>query len=88
MAEMQTPIHVVCPVCGSPDVTCDATAKWDFESQQWVHGGVQDDKTCQTCGYEGHSFDETADADLTPEQRAYIYDGEDYPVPATIKVCG
>lgn len=83
-----TPIHVVCPVCASPDVAVDAAARWSFENQQWELSTTYDDRTCQTCGYEGHSFDEVTDADLTPEQRAYVYDGADYPVPATIKVCG
>ena len=83
-----TPIHVVCPVCGSPDVTCDATAKWDFEAQDWSLAGTMDEKTCQTCGYEKHSFEATTEDELTDAQRAFIYDGEDYSVPATIKVCG
>ncbi|WP_375292142.1 hypothetical protein [Sphingomonas melonis] len=83
-----TPIHVVCPVCASPDVVVDATASWSFENQQWELSSTFDDRTCQTCSYEGHSFDEVTDADLTPEQRGFIYDGEDYPVPAGVKVFG
>lgn len=86
--EPQKPYYVTCPVCGSPDVAADASAKWDFEAQEWSISGIYDDKTCQTCSYDGHSFEATTEDELTDTQRAFIFDGEDYPVPATIKVCG
>lgn len=78
MANQEAPYHVTCPVCGSPDVAIDATAKWDFETQDWTLSGTFDDRTCQTCGYESHSFEATTEADLTDAQRAFIFDGADY----------
>lgn len=74
-------VHVVCPRCGSPDVVVDAAARWDFDAQAWTLSSTYDERTCQTCGYESHSFDEVEDDKLTPEQRAHIYDDEDYVEP-------
>lgn len=82
------PIYVVCRACGSPNVTCDAIARWDFESQSWEFSSELDSKDCDDCGYESDRMDEVVEADLTPAQRAVIEDGEDYEAPPTIKVCG
>lgn len=78
MAAGSEPIYVVCPRCGSPDVVCDATATWDFETQDWTLNSTFDERTCQTCDYESHSFDATPVAMLTPPQLAFINDGGDY----------
>lgn len=42
----------VCRSCGSDDVTCDATARWDEDTQNWELSGVFDSKTCGQCSYE------------------------------------
>lgn len=46
------PIKIVCSNCGSDDITCDATTRWDEDTQQWELSGVFDSKTCGNCGYE------------------------------------
>ena len=46
------PINIVCSNCGSDDITCDATTRWDVDTQQWELSGVFDSKTCGNCGYE------------------------------------
>lgn len=76
-------VYVVCPHCGSPSVACDATARWDYETQDWELSSVFDDRTCDDCGHHGSSFDEVTEEGLTVEQRATIYDGADYQAPAT-----
>ena len=55
---MSAKIKVVCPTCGSDDVTRDGILSWDIPTQEWVVVGEYDDMTCNECGYEGHSFDE------------------------------
>jgi hypothetical protein len=45
-------ILIVCSECGSTDVTRDATASWDFNSQTWELAGVQDQGSCNECGEE------------------------------------
>jgi hypothetical protein len=59
-------IKVICPKCGSDDVVCDACARWDVESQSWTLCTEYDDRTCEACGYESHSFAE-APAESTSE---------------------
>lgn len=55
----QTPsgaLKPVCPRCGSEDLACDATARWDIESQSWDISGLFDCQTCDNCGAEGDGF--------------------------------
>jgi len=51
-------VRVVCPSCGSDDVAADASARWDVETQSWQIYGIFDNKMCQECGYESHTFNE------------------------------
>lgn len=76
------PYHVTCPRCGSPNVVVDAAARWNYETQQWELSSTFDERTCDDCGYESHSFDATEPHELTDAQRAVIEDGEDYVRPA------
>ena len=76
-------VYITCPQCGSPDVLCDATARWDFEAQDWSLSGTNDDRTCQSCDYEGYSFHETPASDLTAAQRAFLFEGADYQADAS-----
>lgn len=54
----------VCNNCGSDDITCDATARWDVDTQNWELSGTFDSKTCGNCGYEKDYCDWV---DLPPE---------------------
>lgn len=75
-------IHVTCPQCGSPDVTVDAVARWDFDQQKWDLSSVFDSRSCGSCGYEGYRFYETSEADLTDSQKAYLNtDAKNYVIP-------
>ncbi len=47
-------IRVVCPYCGSENVTIDATADWDYDQQKWTLCGTQDTVTCQECERESY----------------------------------
>lgn len=47
------PVAMICPHCGSDEITKDATAVWCPETQAWIFGGAQDCETCQACGAEG-----------------------------------
>ncbi len=58
-------IKVVCPKCGSDDVCIDAAARWDVDTQAWSMTTEFDDKTCQACGYEGHTFSEVRAGETT-----------------------
>lgn len=49
---MKERLKPVCKSCGSDDVTCDATARWDEDTQNWELSGLFDSKTCGACGYE------------------------------------
>ena len=42
----------VCPSCGSDDLNCDASAKWDGVAQKWDLTTTYDDMTCDSCGRE------------------------------------
>ena len=52
------PFIVVCPNCGSDNVTRDACTSWDPEIQDWELSAVYDDMHCDDCGYEAHTFNE------------------------------
>lgn len=43
-------IEYVCEICGSNNVTSDATAAWNIETQQWEICGVMDSSGCNNCG--------------------------------------
>ncbi|SDA14765.1 hypothetical protein [Sphingomonas sp. NFR15] len=66
-------IVVTCPKCGSPNVCCDAAARWDIEAQDWVLAGAHDAKTCEDCGHDSDAFIETALDALTPAQNAVVF---------------
>lgn len=66
---------VTCPKCGSPDVTVDATGRWDVENQEWSLSSTFDRKTCGSCLYESDSFHDTPQDQLNPVQKAFV-DGE------------
>lgn len=74
--------HVTCPNCGSPNVVVDAAARWNFDTQQWELSSTFDERTCDDCGCESHSFEATEPHELTDAQRAVIEDGEEYVRPA------
>ena len=44
----------VCSECGSPDVTQDALACWDVDSQEWEIVTLLDCADCNVCGGETH----------------------------------
>ena len=46
-------MHIICGLCGSPDVYADATARWNAQKGEWVLGTVHDDRYCDQCGAEG-----------------------------------
>lgn len=41
-----------CVECGSFDISTDASARWDFEAQEFVLSGCQDETYCEPCGGE------------------------------------
>lgn len=45
-------IKIICPICGSEDISKDASARWSVEDQRWELGGEQDCETCGNCGHE------------------------------------
>jgi len=40
---------IVCTVCGSDEVTADASARWDEDGDCWVLVGVHDSRWCDVC---------------------------------------
>ncbi len=42
-------VHMVCEHCGSQEVTRDAWAEWDVDSQRWILGTVFDYAFCHLC---------------------------------------
>lgn len=46
-------IKLLCPHCGSDDLSCDAVARWDGKA--WVLAGLLDDTSCNNCGEDGIS---------------------------------
>lgn len=45
-------ITMVCRHCGSLDVTADACARWDADTQAWEMVTTYDNTDCQSCGGE------------------------------------
>lgn len=46
----EPPVKLICPHCGSDDVSGDACARWDIATQDWDLTAVYDSKNCETCG--------------------------------------
>ena len=46
---MTEKMEMICGECGGSNVTSDASAEWDVESQDWVLRAVYDEKTCEDC---------------------------------------
>lgn len=42
-------ITIICKTCGSKEVTRDAWAEWNEESQQWVLAAAYDYAYCHKC---------------------------------------
>lgn len=42
-------IKFACEYCGSDNVTCDASASWNIETQQWELCSEYDNTDCQEC---------------------------------------
>lgn len=48
---MSSKIIYCCQHCGSDNISADAVAFWDAESQSWQVSGVMDDgHSCDDCG--------------------------------------
>lgn len=45
-------VKQVCGTCGSEDVSCDATARWDMDMQEWQISAIHDGDYCDTCEQE------------------------------------
>lgn len=79
---MDNKIVVTCPKCGSPDVTADALARRNIDTQTWELSSEFENKDCGSCLYSGKVFNETVIGDLTQSQRDFIENKvEDYVLP-------
>jgi len=47
----------VCPRCGSPNISCDATATWDEATNDWTLAGTYDAIYCPDCDKESKFAD-------------------------------
>ena len=47
-------LQMVCEDCGSEEVTRDAWAQWNVETQDWELGAVFDYAYCHRCQREAH----------------------------------
>ena len=47
-------LRMVCEECGSPEVTRDAWAEWDEDTQDWVLGAVFDYAYSHKCQGDAH----------------------------------
>lgn len=45
-------VKQVCGTCGSEDVSCDASVRWDMETQAWKISGVHEGDYCDACNEE------------------------------------
>jgi hypothetical protein len=45
-------IKKVCKYCGSENVSVDATARWNVDTQAWELAGLFDNSDCDDCGGE------------------------------------
>jgi hypothetical protein len=48
----QARYKMVCPYCGSEDVSKDATVRWDIDEQRWGVSGIFDNAHCDGCDTE------------------------------------
>jgi DNA-directed RNA polymerase subunit RPC12/RpoP len=48
---MSPKLDYQCLKCGSDDVSRDAYAAWNANTQEWELQSVQDNAVCQNCGY-------------------------------------
>lgn len=55
-AQTAKPIEPVCRECGSTELTRDAFAEWDRDTQQWVLSAVYESTTCQACDAESDAL--------------------------------
>lgn len=49
---------MVCPLCGSDDVTADGVTRWNVETQKWELSDVYDGGHCGGCEKELKRFHE------------------------------
>jgi hypothetical protein len=54
-------VDKVCRHCGSANVSVDATARWNVETQTWEIAGLFDNSDCEDCGRETDVVDKTLD---------------------------
>jgi len=45
-------VKFICEHCGNDNISRDATAEWDIETQEWVLSSVQDATYCEDCDCE------------------------------------
>ncbi len=48
------PVMPKCRHCGHTDITRDATARWDTDTQDWYLSATYDSQTCENCGAESN----------------------------------
>ena len=48
----QTQIKKCCKYCGSENVSVDATARWNTDTQAWELAALFDNSDCDDCGGE------------------------------------
>ncbi|MDF0490402.1 hypothetical protein PX554_19930 [Sphingomonas sp. H39-1-10] len=52
----RAPVKPVCRICGSEDVSRNATVRWDQDLQDWTLTGMFDNATCDDCGAESDAL--------------------------------
>ncbi len=52
-----------CSKCGSYSIVRDATAEWDYSSQEWMLAGTHDHNICNSCGEENCAVEELVHCD-------------------------
>jgi hypothetical protein len=69
---MAQKVKLVCPKCGSEDISRDASAHWSVETQSWEISGVFDDMSCNYCDAEFNEAEEIA----VLEEQAELTEGK------------
>ena len=69
---MARKVKIVCKRCGSDDVSCSASAKWDVPSQDWVLAGVHDGEHCNCCGGDADLIEQTITEEEASGLRPYV----------------
>lgn len=54
-------VVLICPKCGSEDITRDACAQWNTDSGKWELSCVYDVMNCEACGNEFYEAGEKPD---------------------------